>query len=65
MPVALLGPVLRHVDATSATVWVEVDEPGAVAVDVRLPDGSTRTASSGGAARWRTVTRSGSSLIEP
>ncbi|GAB3465424.1 alkaline phosphatase D family protein [Kineococcus endophyticus] len=46
MPVALLGPVLRHVDATSATVWVEVDEPGLVHVDVRLPDGTVRTASS-------------------
>ncbi|MEZ0492259.1 alkaline phosphatase D family protein [Kineococcus sp. TBRC 1896] len=46
MPVPLLGPVLRHVDATSATVWVEVDGPGLVHVDVRLPDGTGRTASS-------------------
>jgi hypothetical protein len=41
MPQLLLGPVLRHVDATGATVWVEVDAPGFVTVDVTLPDGST------------------------
>ena len=41
VPQLLLGPVLRHVDATGATVWVEVDAPGFVTVDVTLPDGST------------------------
>ncbi|PRY11708.1 alkaline phosphatase D family protein [Kineococcus rhizosphaerae] len=45
MPLPLLGPVLRHVDATSATVWVEVAAPGHVHVDVELPDGSTRRGS--------------------
>lgn len=28
----LLGPMLRHVDATSATIWVETDGPAAVTV---------------------------------
>jgi hypothetical protein len=28
----ILGPVLRHVDATSATIWVETDAPATVAV---------------------------------
>ncbi|WP_432564305.1 DUF7800 domain-containing protein [Kineococcus sp. SYSU DK003] len=40
MPAALLGPVLRHVDTSSATVWVEVDVPGVVHVDVQLPGAS-------------------------
>jgi hypothetical protein len=31
-PVLLLGPLLRHVDPVSATVWVEVDRPCEVAV---------------------------------
>jgi hypothetical protein len=31
-PVLLLGPLLRHVDPASATVWVEVDRPCEVAV---------------------------------
>ncbi|MYV97133.1 alkaline phosphatase D family protein [Streptomyces sp. SID3343] len=34
----LLGPVLRHVDRTSATVWVETDAP--CAVTVACDDGS-------------------------
>ncbi len=38
-PVAhlILGPVLRHLDATRATVWVETDAPGEV--ELALPDG--------------------------
>ncbi len=32
MPELLLGPMLRHVDATSATVWVETDGPCRVSV---------------------------------
>jgi hypothetical protein len=32
MPDLLLGPLLRHVDETSATVWVETDAPCEVAV---------------------------------
>ena len=32
MPSLLLGPLLRHVDETSATVWVETDEPCEVSV---------------------------------
>lgn len=32
MPTLLLGPLLRHVDTDSATVWVETDEPCTVTV---------------------------------
>lgn len=32
MPDLLLGPLLRHVDTTSATVWVETDSPCTVEV---------------------------------
>jgi phosphodiesterase/alkaline phosphatase D-like protein len=32
MPALLIGPLLRHVDSRSATVWVETDEPCTVAV---------------------------------
>ena len=32
MPQLVLGPLLRHVDETSATVWVETDAPCEVAV---------------------------------
>ena len=46
MPAILLGPLLRFVDATRATVWVEVDAPGEVSVDVTLPGGDVRTGSS-------------------
>ena len=28
----ILGPILRHVDATSATIWVETDGPAAIEV---------------------------------
>ena len=28
----VLGPILRHVDATSATIWVETDAPATVEV---------------------------------
>ena len=35
----LLGPLLRHVDETSATVWVETDGPG----EVRVLSGQART----------------------
>src|SRR3954470_879777 len=31
-PLLLLGPLLRHVDPVSATVWVETDRPCEVAV---------------------------------
>src|SRR4051794_41568507 len=31
-PALLLGPLLRHVDPVSATVWVETDRPCEVAV---------------------------------
>lgn len=37
-----LGPVLRHVDTTSAAIWVKVSEPATVAV--RLQDGRTYSA---------------------
>lgn len=33
MPALLLGPLLRHVDTRSATVWVETDEPCTVTVN--------------------------------
>jgi phosphodiesterase/alkaline phosphatase D-like protein len=33
MPALLLGPLLRHVDTRSATVWVETDEPCTVKVN--------------------------------
>ncbi|MDU0303301.1 alkaline phosphatase D family protein [Streptomyces sp. NPDC096538] len=36
-----LGPLLRYVDGSSATVWAETDGPGTV--DVRCPDGSGGT----------------------
>ncbi|GLW93926.1 alkaline phosphatase D family protein [Actinokineospora globicatena] len=39
MPDLILGPVLRHVDSTSATVWVETDG----ACDVTVAGRSTRT----------------------
>ena len=32
MSALVLGPMLRHVDATCATVWVQTDEPGIVSV---------------------------------
>lgn len=32
MPDLILGPLLRYVDATNATVWVETDAPGEVEV---------------------------------
>ncbi len=42
-PALLLGPLLRHVDGTRATVWVELDAPATVVVEVDLPDGGTAT----------------------
>jgi len=36
-PVLLIGPLLRHVDPVSATVWVETDRPREVAVLRRRP----------------------------
>ncbi|MEQ8144088.1 alkaline phosphatase D family protein [Streptomyces sp. OP7] len=36
-----LGPLLRYVDGSSATVWAETDGPGTV--EVRCPDGSGGT----------------------
>jgi phosphodiesterase/alkaline phosphatase D-like protein len=39
MPSLVLGPMLRHVDATSATVWVEVSD----ACEVVVLSGSART----------------------
>lgn len=44
MPRLLLGPVLRHVGATDATVWVETDEP----CEVRVRDATERTFEVGG-----------------
>jgi hypothetical protein len=35
----LLGPLLRHVDSRSATVWVETDRP----CTVRVADAEART----------------------
>ena len=32
MPELVLGPLLRYVDETSATIWVEVDKPASVSV---------------------------------
>ena len=37
----LLGPLLRYVDGTSASVWVETRAPAAVRVEVDLPGGGT------------------------
>ncbi len=37
MPGLVVGPLLRYVDQTSATIWVETDAPSEVAVDL---DGS-------------------------
>ncbi|GII54975.1 alkaline phosphatase [Planotetraspora thailandica] len=39
MPDLLVGPMLRHADASSASIWVETSEPCEVTVDV----GGTRT----------------------
>jgi len=39
----VLGPVLRHVDASSATVWVEVTRPGTVTVRAGEHVGSAPT----------------------
>jgi hypothetical protein len=41
MPGLVLGPMLRYVDATSATVWVQTDAPATVTV--RAGDGGTAT----------------------
>jgi hypothetical protein len=43
-PVLLLGPLLRHVDPVSATVWVETDRP----CEVTVLDRSARTFTVGG-----------------
>lgn len=32
MPALLLGPMLRYLDATSATIWMQTDEPAQVEV---------------------------------
>ena len=39
----LLGPLLRYVDATSATIWVETDGPGTVTVTAGGHSGSAAT----------------------
>ncbi|MBA3862206.1 MAG: alkaline phosphatase family protein, partial [Solirubrobacterales bacterium] len=39
MPELLLGPMLRHVECTEATVWVETDAP----CEVRVLDRAART----------------------
>jgi hypothetical protein len=44
MPHLVLGPLLRHVDATRATVWVETDRP----CEVTVLDTSTPTFTVGG-----------------
>ena len=43
MPSLLLGPLLRHVDETSATVWVETDRAGEVVVSAGSAEGRART----------------------
>ncbi|MBS41849.1 MAG: glycoside hydrolase [Nocardioides sp.] len=43
----VLGPLLRHVDDTAASVWVEVAAPGTVSVRATAPDGTTYDASAG------------------
>lgn len=40
MPSLLLGPLLRHVDKVSATIWVETDAPCRVGVHASGADGS-------------------------
>ena len=40
-PTLLLGPLLRYVDTTRATVWVETDRP--CTVEVRVAGAETRT----------------------
>ncbi|WP_018331950.1 alkaline phosphatase D family protein [Actinomycetospora chiangmaiensis] len=42
----VLGPLLRHVGTTTATVWVEVDRPGTV--EVHLGDAAPRSSTSSG-----------------
>ncbi|WP_432490827.1 alkaline phosphatase D family protein [Kineococcus gypseus] len=44
-PALLLGPLLRYVDAGSATVWVEARRPATVRVEVDLPGGGTASGS--------------------
>lgn len=44
VPRLLVGPLLRYVDDTRATVWVEADRE--CAVEVRTPDGGPRTRTS-------------------
>jgi hypothetical protein len=43
MPDLVLGPLLRYVDATSATVWVETDAPAEVVVTAGPHRASART----------------------
>ncbi|GAA4962022.1 alkaline phosphatase D family protein [Kineococcus glutinatus] len=44
-PALLLGPLLRFVDATRATVWVETDRPCVVSLELHPPQGGPLTAS--------------------
>ncbi|OLF15573.1 alkaline phosphatase D family protein [Actinophytocola xanthii] len=43
MPKLLLGPLLRHTDTTSATIWVETDQPCTVTVSGPEPAPSAHT----------------------
>ena len=43
MPELVLGPFLRHVGASDATVWVETDSPCVVEVRAGGVSGSSRT----------------------
>jgi len=43
MPALLLGPLLRHVTPTSATVWVETDAPATVEVTAAPHSATART----------------------
>ncbi|MBG0816021.1 alkaline phosphatase D family protein [Planomonospora sp. ID82291] len=43
MPELVVGPLLRYVDATSASIWVETSEPCEVTVEAGRARGSART----------------------
>jgi hypothetical protein len=43
MPSLVLGPLLRYVDASSATVWVQTDAPGTVSLRAGAGEASART----------------------
>src|SRR4051794_24340958 len=43
MPLLVLGPLLRHVDSTTATIWVETETAGTVTVEAGDHRASART----------------------